>query len=116
MILNSLRVFRRIRRGFLMIDKEPRQHEQPRHPEYHENDVAGLEPEIGHRQYLIHSARYSGSARPFPAANYRKQMFDMGNRRVLADAMAQIEHMRPVSKGIEHPQRLLFQLIAARQQ
>ena len=41
---------------FLVIGIEARQHEQPGHPEDHENDVPGLEPEIGHGQNPFHKS------------------------------------------------------------
>jgi hypothetical protein len=40
-----------------MIDKKAREHEQPCHPENHENDVTRLEPEISHYKHLQHGFR-----------------------------------------------------------
>src|SRR4051812_17100455 len=44
---------------------------------------------------------YSEPSGAPPAADDCQQLLDMGDRRMLADAVAQVEDMRPVGKGIE---------------
>ena len=75
------RILRRTFRRFLMVDEEARQHEQARHPEDHEDKVAGLQPKIDHRQYLLHELRFRAACLDAPPLSWRDMTSLQGPRK-----------------------------------
>ena len=53
---------------------------------------------------------------PAPAAHGGDQLFDMGNRRKLADPVAEVENMRTACETFENSNRLAVQLFPPGQQ
>ena len=58
-----------------MVNEKTRNHEQPRHPEYDEDDMRGLKPEIEHCDDI----RHDGGCPRLSLADESKQLLDMFN-------------------------------------
>src|SRR3546814_15168028 len=79
--IDPQRLLRGIAERLLVVDQIARQHEHPRHPEDHEDDVRGLHPQIGgaektdHAPPLTRATRRStcaiGVSWPMPCPNFK---------------------------------------------